>query len=360
MNLLEELEKLIRFKTVHPNDEEMKNCLDAIKAYFVDSGLYIMEYSFNGDKSMVISNSLEKNLDIIFCGHVDVVPAAPEMFKIRREGSRLFARGAADMKSQVAVMMKLMLGTQKLKNKIGFMITTDEERGGFNGVNYLLENHGYRAKVAIVPDGGFDFNLVVEEKGVLQLKLSFEGREAHSAYLWEGENALLRLYGIYQSLLLKFPNPEDKELWCSSINLAKIVCENAINKVPQYGEMYLDIRHIYRDKKEDFLKVLREIDPKVKVEVLAQGEAFICEESHPLVAQFSKLCEKVLGQKIKNTKVPSSSDARFFSSRGMPCIIMNPICGNLHREDEWVDLESLGSLFDIYEGYCRLDFKDMI
>jgi len=348
--MLKTIEQLIKCKTVYPNYEEITNCLHYIKAFFSDSGLYINEYECKGDKSIVISNSSDKNLDIIFCGHIDVVPANDDLFKLRISEGRIYARGAADMKSQVAVMMHLMLEATKSHKKIALMLTSDEERGGFNGTKYLLDERQYSCKIAIVPDGGADFNLVTEEKGVLQIKLAYIGKEAHSAYLWKGENALLRLYSVYNCLIEKYPNPESNERWRTSVNLASVVCDNALNKVPKFAEMLLDIRHINSDKKEDILKYINQIDSEVNIEVLAEGESFFCDEKNVLVKDFIKRCEAVLGTKIEREYVPSSSDARFFSSKGVPCIIMNPKCGNLHMDDEWVDIASLRDLFKIYYG----------
>lgn len=350
--MLEIIEQLIKYKTVYPNYDEIENCINYIKDFFSGSDLFLKEYEFNGDKSIVISNSLDNNLDIVFCGHIDVVPASNELFNINRNGGRIYARGAADMKSQVAVMMKVMLETKKINKKIALIITSDEERGGFNGVKFLLEKHLYTCKIAIVPDGGCDYNLVVEEKGVIQLRLTFEGKEAHSAYLWEGQNALLKLYSLYNNLVMKYPNPKSNEQWSTSINLANIVCDNAINKVPQYAEMYLDIRHIYADNKKEILEYIKSLDDDVRIDVLAEGESFFCDEKNIFVNKFVKTCENVLGAKIDRSFIPSSSDARFFSSRGIPCVILNPRCGNLHMSDEWVEVESLKNLFKIYYEFC--------
>ena len=45
------------------------------------------------------------------------------------------------------------------------------------------------------------------------------------------------------------------------------------------------------------------------------------------------------------------SDARFIAASGIPAIISCPLVGNLHAVDEWIDIESMGTYYHIYEQY---------
>lgn len=351
--LKELLEKLIRFKTVYPNYDEIRKCIDFIKLFFEDSGLYVKEYINNREISLVISNCEGKEFDIIFCGHIDVVSAKEELFIQRTDGDKIIARGSSDMKGQIAVMMETMLKTIGNQKKVALFITSDEERGGFNGVKYLLENQKYTSKLAIVPDGGENFDLVTEEKGVMQIKLSCVGKEAHSAYLWDGENSAKRLIAILNKLFETYPEPKDNRDWRTSINMAKFICDTDFNKVPDYAEMLLDIRHINKDSKTSILNTIKNIDERVLIEVLAEGSEFICDEDNLEVINYCKVADKIIGKTINKTKIPSSSDARFFYEKDIPTIIMNPVCGNLHMDDEWVSIQSLEKLKLIYEEYLN-------
>lgn len=342
---------LVCFKTVYPNYEEFYKCIEYIKDYFKGSRLHIKEYNFNNDVSLVISNTISKELDIIFCGHIDVVPADDKLFKIRKSADILYGRGVCDMKGQVAVLMTLMkeLDTDK---KIALFLTSDEERGGFNGTNRLLMK-GYSCKVAVVPDGGSDFNLIIEEKGVLQLKITAVGTECHSSQPWVGQNPIIKLMELYNIIISKYPLPKNDTDWRTSVSLTKIEAGNAINKIPDSAAMYLDIRHINDDKKEDILSFLNGLSNDISIDTLDVGDVFYTDKDNYFIKKYIDICKTVLNHPIEVIKYSGASDARFFSAKSISCIMMNPIGGNFHGSDEWVNIKSLYILLDIYKEYIK-------
>ncbi|HAN10264.1 MAG TPA: hypothetical protein DCP90_06605 [Clostridiales bacterium] len=345
------LSKLISFKTLSNNKNEIEKCIEYIKSYMVDTNKNIQEYDYNGVKSLVISNSEGKAFDVIFVVHIDVVPASDELFVLREVGDRLYGRGSFDMKGAVTVTLKLMKNLETDK-KVALFLTSDEEMGGFNGTKKLLEDEGYRAKVAIVPDGGKDFELMTEGKGVLQFKLTANGKAAHSSLLWEGENAIDKLIKIYHKITLKYPNKSEDE-FMTTVNLSMIEGGDAINKVPAKASMYLDIRHIPSQTKESILKYIKEIDSEVELEIVASGEDYTVNLDNKYVEKYVSTSEAILAQKVKYSKCNSSNDGRFFGKYNIPTIIMNPIGDNYHKDDEYVETESLDKLYDIYVSYIE-------
>jgi acetylornithine deacetylase/succinyl-diaminopimelate desuccinylase-like protein len=350
--LVQLITDLIAYKTVYPDQTALANCVTFIKQFFTSSGLHIKEYCWNGNPSLVIANHDTTDFDIIFCGHIDVVPAPAPLFTLKQDGDLLRGRGVADMKGQVAVMMQLMQKVAQRKNnkKIALFLTSDEERGGFDGTNKLLQK-GYTSSVAVVPDGGFNYNLVVEEKGVLQLKVTAQGIGCHSSEPWNGTNAFLKLFAAYNHLITQFPLPQDPTIWKTSCNLAHIEGGDSLNKVPSSASMSLDIRHIYDDKAETIINYLKAFDPTLDIQIIAQGSAFKVNPNDPLLQKYTSLCEKITGTKINRINYAAASDGRFFTEKNIPCIIMNPIGGNIHCDDEWVSLSSLGLLEEIYKQY---------
>ena len=72
------------------------------------------------------------------------------------------------------------------------MFTTDEELGGENGVGELLK-HGWSAGLAVIPDGGENWQVESAAKGPLRAEIvCLAGRSAHGSRPWEGENAIAR------------------------------------------------------------------------------------------------------------------------------------------------------------------------
>lgn len=346
------LEKLIEFKTVHTNYDEFDKCIKFIKDYYSNNDLYIKEFCFNNDKSILITNTKNINLDVLFVGHIDVVAAEEEDFRPKIIDNKLYGRGAFDMKGHDAVMMKL-LKENSFKNKVGLLLTSDEERGGFNGTNKILNELNYSCKIAIVPDAGNNFDIVDEEKGVLQLKVSYEGIECHSSQVWNGDNAIKKVMDLYSFFLEKYPLPISDKDYKTSINLAKIEGGNLTNMVPRECYAIFDIRHIASDNKEDFINVIKKFDQKFKIEVLASGEPFLTIKENKLYKEFENSYTSVLGKKANYSKCESASDGRFFYSKGIPCILMNAKGKNLHSKDEYIELDSLDILYNIYLHYLK-------
>ena len=87
---------------------------------------------------------------ILLNGHVDVVPADPsgwtnDPFKPTIKNGQIYGRGAADMKGSDACTiysLKALVETgSKFAGSIIPTFTTDEEVGGYTGVNYLVDKH---------------------------------------------------------------------------------------------------------------------------------------------------------------------------------------------------------------------------
>lgn len=348
------LEELIKFKTIDDNDKydnEFIKCFDYIKNYLKDQKLYFKEYVFNGHRSLVISNTKSKDLDIIFCGHIDVVPGNNEQFKPTIKDNIMYGRGTFDMKGHNVVMIEIMKNLNT-NYKVALFLTSDEENGGFNGTDLLLNKEGYTSKFAIIPDGGNDFNLITEEKGVYEVELSYTGKPAHGSTPYLGINAITKLFDIYNKLIEIYPIPKDNDDFRTSINLGYLNGGDFINRVPSSAKMGLDIRHITKDTKEEIRNAIINIDKNVEIKELERSYEFKYIESN-LSKEFLKIAEEVLNRKINTINCASSSDARFFYKNNISTIIMNAKGYDMHGNDEYIELDSLEKLYEIYSRFIN-------
>ena len=339
------LKKLIKFKTVD-SDEKALNCVKYIKDYLKDTHLYMKDYLFNNKRSLVISNTVSNNLDIIFCGHLDVVPAKDEQFNPVICDGKMYGRGTFDMKGHDAVMIELMKNLDT-DYKVALFLTSDEEAGGFNGTDILLNKEGYTSKFAIVPDGGNNFNLIEEEKGVLELEISYTGKPAHGSTPYKGINAIVKLMDIYNKIIEIYPIPKDDNDFITSVNLGNISGGDYINRVPAFAKMGLDIRYIPTDTPESILENIKKIDDKMDIKVTENSYEFKYIESD-LSKKYLDICKEVLNDEVIFAKCASSSDARFFYKNGISTIMMNACGYDMHGDNEWIDLDSLDKLYEIY------------
>jgi len=191
-HILELLKDLIIIPSTASNPDGLLHAVRLIQNHIENiDGVRIEAHESRDRPSFVARPDHDGPLRILLVGHVDVVESDPEGFQPRMEGGRLYGRGAGDMKGQVALMTELfceLLGRYP-GLPIGLMITADEESGGRHGVGYLINEIGYRADVAIIPDSGSLNEIVTMEKGILAGRLTCRGTAGHSARPWESDNA---------------------------------------------------------------------------------------------------------------------------------------------------------------------------
>lgn len=333
--------KLIECVTIKENYDEFEKAFKIVKDEL--SSYYIKEIRVNGYNNLVISNTKTKNFDIIFCAHMDVVPN--ETYKGIIKDGKLYGRGAFDMKSQLSVIMSL-LKNNKTNKKVAFLITSDEEIGGYCCKKILQE---YTSKVAVIPDAGRDFKLIVEEKGLLQLNIETFGLSAHASEPFKGKNAILANIDIYNKLIEIFTPPKDENEFLTSINLSKLSGGSSINMVAESSIMTLDIRYTKDMNEEKIINLIKKIAPNSNIQILDYGPVFYTDYNNPFIHKFIEDSEKVLGNKVVIDKCLATSDAIYFSEKNIPTILINPNGNYWHNKNEYVEIDSLYKLYLLFK-----------
>lgn len=340
------LEKFISFPTVDGKENEMVALLDYIKTLIPD-GFYTKEYVFDHKPVLVITNTKEFDLDFVFCCHIDVV--AHSSYQLIEDGDTLYGRGTFDMKGGTVAAL-LALFHQETSKKGGIFLTSDEELSG-NCVKQLLEI--YRPKFGIIPDGGNNFQLIKEEKGRLLLKVEIHTKSAHAAEVYHGENAILALMDAYNHLLQSYPLPKEENNWVSSVCLTDLKGGTALNQVPDYAVMHLDIRRIPSDSPDTFIDILKQANPNLVITVLQKETPYQTDLTSQEVKRFLTSAQEVLQKEIAISTSNATCDGIYFTEKKIPTVLMNPPGGNPHGEKEFVLKSGLFQLYEIYIQYLK-------
>jgi succinyl-diaminopimelate desuccinylase len=131
---------------------------------------------------------------LVFAGHLDTVPEPAGGLSVRVEGDRVYGRGASDMKAGDAVMLALL---EDFWWEGSFAEPTfvfyEREEGPYaeNGLETVFEECPWvvDAELALVLEPTANA-LEVGCVGTAHVEVTFEGRPAHAARPWQGENAL--------------------------------------------------------------------------------------------------------------------------------------------------------------------------
>lgn len=307
----------------------------------------------NNGYKMLVCEIGEGDKTIVFNGHVDVVSGKKAQFIPVEKDGKIYARGAADMKAGVAAMMVAMkeLRDQKPGVKIQLQIVSDEEIGGMNCTGYLVEN-GYRGDFVISSEPT-QLGIALQAKGVLRLEVEVSGKSAHGSRPWEGENAIVKAYRIYEKLLeLPFTKESSEFYQSPSINLAIISGGEVFNKVPDRCLMSLDIRYLPGQDPDTIVQQIESISDG-KITIGLKGIPVATKQDDPFITQLKPILEKHISGEAVIFGQHGAADTQYFAAHGIPAIEFGPSGANWHGDDEYVVLESLEKYKDILIDYVK-------
>ena len=288
---------------------------------------------------------------------MDVVAVRDDQFEMKIEGDKAIGRGTCDMKFSVPLGVAL-INEAKVKNvDFCLMITTDEEVGGFEGAK-IIADRGFSPEVFIVPDGGENLNFVDKAKGVCQLKLIAKGIPAHASRPWLGKNAIDSLVLIGDELLKIYGKNNLKESWMTTMNFGTISGGVSTNQVCPSAEMKIDFRYPESDSIENITnvveKIVKDLGVEVEVSKLSTGLPTFTDVRNEEVKRYLKVMEGVFGREIKIQQTYGASDARHFVLLKSPVLMHKPLGGEIHSDDEWVDIDSCMKFYEGLREYLGL------
>lgn len=354
--IIELASNLIKFKTVASNEQELKNIIDFTQDYLKSNKLItINKFKVNNKYNLIAK--LCDEVKVYFVVHLDVVDADKEQFNPYLDGNRLVGRGALDMKGPASVVLYLFRNIDKAL-PIGLIATTDEEVGSLNGVKYITENMDIKADVVVIPDGGENFNIITKGKGAFHFRVKSYGKSAHGSTTWLGVNAidkLLKFYNELKNIILEQENDKennkenDINYWYNTVNLGKIEGGVKVNVVPDYSYAEIDIRFTEKYTLDNIYNLVDYLVKKndLELEVLSTGQPVSIDLNNKYLQKFIESYKRVLGEP-KFSVEHGATDGRFFAAKNIPVITIYPIGQGLHSNYEWVDVDSLVTLFKLF------------
>jgi succinyl-diaminopimelate desuccinylase len=337
--LLELAAELIGIESTADRPGELRRALGLVLGA-IGPGFAVDHYESGGKPSALVHPAGSTGpYRLILNAHLDVVPGAPDQFRARRDGDRLYGRGAQDMKVAALVMAEVFREVAAdLAYPIGLQLVTDEEVGGYDGTDHQL-GRGVRADFVVIGEHS-GLRVVHESKGIAQVRLVATGVAAHAAYPWLGSNALTLLTRAVDRVLDRYPVPA-AEAWATTVNVARIETGNrAFNQVPAEATAWLDIRFPSGDSdltgrsKDEVAAHLSEL-AGVPVEVDSLGAPHYADPGRPEVDLLRKAGKPELLRKH------GSADGRFYSARGIDAVIFGPGGDGQHGPGEYLDVTTV-------------------
>jgi len=317
---------------------------------------------------------------IVLNGHVDVVPAQTEgwssdPFKPVIRNSMIFGRGAADMKGSDAAMvysLKALVETgARFNGSITSTFTTDEEVGGYTGVNYLIDKKVITRDVDYCLSMDSNIEAVnIASLGDTELLISVKGKAAHSGRGWIGTNAIEYAATLVERLKLlgrevakrKSKIPTEPIYGNSRLRpglyVTMVKGGTKGNIIPDSCEVLVDRRFIPEENREqvqrEIERVVREFSRETGVKALVKPilgyDPMLTDPNHRLVRVVRKAARKVLKRDAPPRGTQGSTDIAAVSRMGVPVAVLGTTRAdsNIHGVDEHVRINDLVSVTKIF------------
>lgn len=291
---------------------------------------------------------------IALAGHTDVVRTSHDG-PVRIEGDRLYGPGASDMKSGLALMLDLVEGGRReiegidltlvfyareegpfLENELGDVLDRDEELRGVD------------LAVCLEPS---DNKLSLGASGSIHATVVFQGRTAHSARPWQGENAIHKAGPFLCDVAARAPREVilDGLVYRTVTTVTMAQGGRGRNVVPD--ELTLNVNHRFSPD-TSIEQAQRDIEALVagraRIEWRDLSPAAPPHASHPLV------------QKLRDAGVVAVepkqawTDVARFATFGVPAVNYGPgENAQAHQRNEWTSVKKLCEGRAIVERWLR-------
>ena len=363
------IERLIGFNTV--SRDSNLGLIEWVRDYLQGFGAVTrLTFDATGKKANLFATLGDsKKPGLILSGHTDVVPVDGQNWDtdpfqaVERDG-KLFARGSADMKGFIGIILAqaprfvAALNDGRLDAPLHYSLSYDEEVGciGVRGLIRDLEDNNIRPAGCVVGEPT-SMQPIIAHKGTHRLRCSVHGREAHSSYVTHGVNAIeyaARLVVFIRQIADRLAQTEMRDYGFtvpySTLSTGVIHGGIAANVVPKDCVFQFDMRTLpntqpealyqeIREFAQNLTREMRAVDQEsgIDLEWLSQTVGLAAAETDAIVQWAMQL-----SRNDQVGKVSYGTEAGLFQKMGVPSVICGPgDIAQAHRPNEFVTLEQL-------------------
>ena len=314
---------------------------------------YLQNSEFSGEiirnNGGIIAYYPSSESSIALVGHVDTVPVDPNQVFIN-DTSKIYGRGSVDMKSGIAVMLEVL--TKNFKDVLAVFYTAEEGPMVNNGLELLMP--------ILKNDFNLEFAVILEPtNGEVQLgclgsanaDLQINGKSAHSARPWMGENPIFKL-----SEVINFIHDNEIEehsidglLFKQIITATTISGGSANNVIPSYVNLNINYRFLPTQNEVEAAKFLIDTFSKygdIKIKNTSNGAL------PNLQSQNVKDFISITGAEV--TPKQAWTDIARFTKENIPAVNYGP--GNpllAHSPDEFVNTNQIVESYELIVKYLK-------
>lgn len=364
------IERLIAFNTV--SRESNLGLIEWVRDYLHKQGAKTrLTHDASGKKANLFATLGESaNPGLILSGHTDVVPIDgqdwdSDPFVATERDGKLFARGSADMKGFIGIILAQApkfvdaLNAQRLDAPLHYALSYDEEVGclGVRGLIRDLEENNIRPAGCVVGEPT-SMQPIIAHKGTHRFRCSVHGREAHSSYVTYGVNAIeyaAKLIVFIRQIAERLARSETRDYGFtvpySTLSTGMIQGGIAANVVPKDCSFQFDMRTLPQASPQALYDEIRSYAQQLarEMQVTDPGSGIDLNWVSQTVGLAAAESDKIVQWAMQLSRNPSvgkvsyGTEAGLFQRMGVPTVICGPgDIAEAHRPNEFVTLEQLG------------------
>ncbi|MFF3123244.1 succinyl-diaminopimelate desuccinylase [Streptomyces sp. NPDC057908] len=329
--------RLVDFPSVSGQEEELADTIES--ALRTLPHLTVDRHGNN----VVARTNLGRAERVVLAGHIDTVPIADNVPSRLDDDGVLWGCGTSDMKSGVAVQLRIAATVPEPNRDLTFVFYDNEEVAAhLNGLGHVADAHPeWLAGDFAVLLEGTDGQVEGGCQGTLRVFLRTEGERAHSARSWMGSNAIHAAAPILARLAAYEPRRPviDGLEYREGLNAVRIEGGVANNVIPDACTVVVNYRYAPDRTAEEALAHVHEVFADCGVVEFAVDDhsgAAMPGLSHPAAKAFMAAVGGTAHPKFGWT------DVSRFSSLGVPAVNYGPGDPLLaHKRNEHVAVDRI-------------------
>lgn len=365
-NTLSLAKQLLAEPSITPDD---KNCQAILTERLKAMGFHIEPLPFGNTKNFWARLGTQSPV-LCFAGHTDVVPAGDlsqwtfNPFEPTVHDGKLYARGAADMKTAIACFVtaceRFLNKNPQFSGSLALLITSDEEGDAKDGTTKVVDVLKARGEM-------IDYCLVGEPTAVHQLgdtlkngrrgslsgSLTVQGKQGHIAYPHLANNpihaaspALAELTQIQWDNGNAYFPPTSFQI--SNINGGT----GATNVIPANVNIQFNFR-FSTEQTESSLKtcvhrILDKYGLNYDIQWSLSGNPFLT-EAGTLTNAAQQAINEICGVQAQLSTTGGTSDGRFIKAIARELIELGFVNATIHQINEHIAVDDIEKLSHIYE-----------
>ncbi len=295
--------------------------------------------------------------------HMDTVgvEGMSDPFSGEIRNGKLYGRGAYDMKGSIAAMLGVAKSLKEnnvtLNRDLFLSFVADEEYESI-GAEALVKK--VRADEAIVAEPT-DLKICTAHRGFGIWKITVTGKTAHGGNHHLGVDAnmhmgllLAELYSLAEKVQQEIHHP-----LCgpASMHVPLVSGGRSLFIYSNHCEIHVERRTVPGESRDGIERDLEGIIQKLKqripafharLEPVIWRSPYEIDSGRPVVRQLHRSVESVMNAKPEYIGHTWWEDSAIFGDAGMETVVMGPKGGGIHEEVEWVELESVFQLAEIF------------